>query len=587
MNAAELDAVLAVHRAAQAAGHGNKEAVYQDACQRLGYTRATLMRRLKEATVRPERKQRTDAGDVSLPRDEAVKISAALMDSLRKNNKRLLTVAHAVSMLRANDEIRAERIDPATGECVPLSASAITRALKGYGLHPDQLLRAAPHTELQSLHPNHVWQIDASLCVLYYLNARTERERGLQVMEAKKFYKNKPANLKRIENDRVWSYEVTDHNSGAVFVNYVLGAESAANIAESFILATQPDPADPMKLHGVPFYLMMDMGSANTSGAFKNLLRRLQVEPLAHAPENARATGQVENARNIIERSFESALRFAPVSSLGELNIQARKWARWYNATKVHSRHGRTRYEQWATITAEQLRLVDIDVARRLLTHTPDSRKVSGTLTVQFDGVEYDVRGIPGVMVGESLQIALSPYQRGAALVVQCDADGRETLTPVPAVERNDAGFRLDAPVIGEEWARQADTRADTNRKAVERVAMDADTDAEAEARRKAKALPFGGRIDPWKEIEQTDLPTFIPRRGTGLDVTTQTTAAAAVLTHFEAATELLRQGVSLDPEKNRQIAAWYPDGVPETEISNLAQRLTVRAGLRVVGGTS
>lgn len=160
MNAAELDAVLAVHRAAQAAGHGKKEAVYQDACLRLGYTRATLMRRLKEATVRPERKQRADAGDVSLPRDEAVKISAALMDSLRKNNKRLLTVAHAVSMLRANNEIRAERIDPATGECVPLSASAITRALKGYALHPDQLLRAAPHTELQSLHPNHVWQID-------------------------------------------------------------------------------------------------------------------------------------------------------------------------------------------------------------------------------------------------------------------------------------------------------------------------------------------------------------------------------------------------------------------------------------------
>lgn len=585
MNPALIDSMLAVHRAAIAAGHGGKDAIYTEACQRLGMTRSTLMRKIKEAAVKPTRKQRADAGDVSLPREEAVKISAALMDSLRKNNKRLLSIGQAVSMLRANSEIRAERIDPATGECLPLSDSAIARALRGYALHPDQLLRAAPASELKSLHPNHVWQIDASLCVLYYLHVKTEKEAGLQVMEAKKFYKNKPANLKRIESDRVWSYEVTDHNSGSIFLNYVLGAESAANIAESFILATEHLDDDPWKLQGVPYILMMDMGSANTSGSFKNLLRRLQVEPMPHAPENARATGQVENARNIIERTFESALRFAPVASLAELNARARKWARWYNATKVHSRLGTTRLQQWMTITQDKLRLVDADLARKLLTSEPERRKVSDTLTVQFGGQEFDVKGIPRVMVGEWLNITYSPYQPKAALVVDTDEQGHETLTPIPLVERDDAGFRLDANVIGEDWRRPADTLADTNRKEVERVAMDASTDAEAEAARKAKALPFGGRIDPWKEIEQTELPTILPRRGTGLQVGVTAATPAQILTHFEAATELLRLGVTLDPEKNRQIAALYPDGVPETEISNLAQRLTVRAGLRVVGG--
>jgi len=121
--------------------------------------------------------------------------------------------------LRANGEIRAEFIDPATGELRPLSDSAISRALKAYALHPEQLLRPSAHTELKSLHPNHVWQIDASLCVLYYLDARNARETGLQVMDADKFYKNKPAALKRVEADRVWSYEVTDHYSGAIFAN--------------------------------------------------------------------------------------------------------------------------------------------------------------------------------------------------------------------------------------------------------------------------------------------------------------------------------------------------------------------------------
>lgn len=586
MTPAMLDSILAVRRAADAAGHGKKEAIYADACQRLGLTRATLFRRISEATVKQPRKQRSDAGDVSLRRDEALKISATLMESLRKNNKRLLSIGQAVSMLRVNNEIRAERVDPATGECIPLSDSAIARALRAYALHPDQLLRPAPAVELQSLHPNHVWQIDASLCVLYYLNARTEKEAGLQVMEAKKFYKNKPANLKRIESDRVWSYELTCHNSGSIFANYVMGSESAANIAESFIRAIEHDPEDPHKLHGVPFILMMDMGSANTSGSFKNLLRRLQVQAIAHAPENARATGQVENARNIIERSFESALRFAPVGSLDELNAKARQWARWYNATKIHSRHGKTRLQQWMTITHEQLRIVDADLARKLLTAEPERRKVSDQLTVQFGGQEFDVRSIARVMVGEWLNVTYSPYQPNAALVVDTDEQGHETLTPIPLVERNDAGFRLDANVIGEDWRRHADTVADTNRKEVERIAMDAATDTEAEAARKAKALPFGGRIDPWKEIEQTELPTILPRRGTGLQVGVTASAGPAVtLSLFEAAAELRRLGVVMDPEKNRQIAALYPDGVPETEISNLAQRLTVRAGLRVVGG--
>jgi hypothetical protein len=33
------------------------------------------------------------------------------------------------------------------------------------------------------------------------------------------------------------------------------------------------------------------------------------------------------------------------------------------------------------------------------------------------------------------------------------------------------------------------------------------------------------------------------------------------------------------------QLRAWHPDGVPEDQLDALQQRLTVRAGLRVVGG--
>jgi transposase InsO family protein len=583
MNPALIDALCDVRRRAAAAGHGGKGAVYADACQRLGMTRATLMRRLKDVTV-THRKQRSDAGTVSLPREEAALISALLMDSLRKTNKRLMSITQAVEILRANGEIRAEYVDMATGEVRLLSDSAISRALRAYGLHPDQLLRPSAHTELQSLHPNHVWQIDASLCVLYYLNARSERETGLQVMDADKFYKNKPANLKRVEADRVWSYEVTDHYSGCIFVNYVMGAESAANLAESFIRATQQRGADPF--YGVPFILMMDMGSANTAGAVKNLARRLDVRLEAHMPGNARATGQVENARNIIERSFESGLRLCPVADLDALNAAAARWSRWFNATKVHGRTRRTRFDAWMDITPEQLRTVDGDLARELLTHTPETRKVSGTLTVSFRGAEYDVRDVPRVMVGETLSVTLNPYKPGTAVVVDV-VDGNEVLHSVPMVERNDAGFRHDAPVIGEEHAAQADSPADANRKLVERIATDTATDADAQAARKVQAASFGGRIDPSRAMDLADIPAYLPRKGTALGtrVTTLDRTPTAVLSPFQTLQALQRLGVTPTPDTHARIAEWYPDGVPETEIDQLKHRLTVRAGLRVVGG--
>lgn len=584
LNAVTTQRLVAVAQAAAAAGPGGKGSIYAAACAELGISLATLHRHLTKVTMKPERKQRSDAGAVSLSRDEAKAISALLITSQRKNNKRLLSIGQAVEILRANNEVRAEFLEDATGELRPLSDSAIARALRVHGMHPDQLNRPTPAVELKSLHSNQVGQVDASMCVLYYLHAENEREAGLQVMERERFYKNKPANLKAIEQDRVWSYEYTDHYSGAIKLNYVLGAESGTNLAESFISFIQQGQL----IHGVPFILMMDMGSANTSGLFKNLARRLQVKLIPHMPGNARATGQVENARNIIERSFEPALRLMPVADLADLNTQARRWADWYNTHKVHSRHGRTRAEQWMTITAEQLRLAPSpELCRELLTHEPESRKVSDTLTVQFKGREFDVRGVPGAMVGEKVMVTLSPYATDTAAIVNMDADGNELLHSIPVVQRDDAGFRVDGNVIGEDYRRPADTQLDTNRKEVQRFAWDAETDTEAEAKKKAKgAVPFGGRIDPYKPIEQAPELTFLPRRGTELQPAVVTQAAPArLLTLFEASRLLADKGLAMSADRHALIRSWHPEGVPEDQLDDLVARLTVRAGLRVVAG--
>lgn len=588
---AVTERLVQIAQAAAQAGHGRKGALYASACAELGMSHATLMRELAKVALRPERKRRSDAGAVALPQPEAALISATLMESHRKNMKRLLSIGEAVTQLRANGMVRAEAVD-ADGVIRPLSDSAISRALRQYCLHPDQLLRPAPATHLASLHPNHVWQIDASLCVLYYLNASTARESGLQVMEASEFYKNKPANLKRIENERVWSYEVTDHFSGDIFVHYVLGAESGFNLAESFIESVLPRPGRPV--HGVPLIVMLDMGSANTGGLFKNLARRLGIKLLPHAPRNARATGQVEKARDTIERSFESALKFKPVHGLDGLNAAAHQWMTWFGANKVHTRHGLTRYACWQTITAEQLRIAPPrEVLRDLVTHAPERRKVNDYLEVEFRGATFDVRDVPNVHVGEWLQVTYNPYDivDGAlrsAMVVEPTADGGELLRRVPVVEAGAGNFPANANVIGEDWKSHRDTLADTNRKLVQRLAMDAPTQAEADARRKAKAVPFGGRLDPFKHITDTPETTWLPKRGTPLQPTAQVQAAPAqVLTLFEAAGELVRRGVVMSPERNAQVAQWHPDGVPEDALDDLVHRLSVRANLRVVGGAA
>jgi hypothetical protein len=538
--------------------------------------------------VKPERKQRSDAGDVCATREECIAFSAILMSTQRKTGKRLISITQAVGMARANGEVKFERTDPATGEVHLLSDSAINRALKQYCLHPDQLNRPAPAKELKSLHPNHVWQVDASVCVLYYLSNSTGKNAGLQVMEEAKFNKNKPKNLSRIESDRVISYEVTDHYSGSIYVEYVMGSEGGKPLSEIFINVMQKREGHVM--HGVPFVLMMDQGSAMSGGLFKNLTRRLKIKPEPHAAGNARVTGQVEKARDIIERSFESSLSFKGVADLAELNTKAQRWSAWYNANQIHSRHSKTRADMWMTIAQEQLRIApSVEICQELLTNTAELRTVTDFLTVSWKGADYDVSSVPGVMIRQKLPITTSPYEANAVLVELKDADGHELLHSAPKVERDEAGFReVGANVISEDFSRMADTILETNRKEVERFTYEAATDEEAADKRKAKALPFGGRIDPYKTISDAPVRTFLPKRGEEL-VVNVTTASTAVeeklLEGFELARALAELGIEMSREKNALVASLYPNGVAESELPALQARLAVRSGLRVVNG--
>ena len=593
MSAVLTERLVAIALAARQAGHGGKGAIYDAACKELGMSRATLARKIKEVAVMAPRKRRSDAGQSALTLDEAKLISAALMETTRKNDKRLYSIKDAVTMLRANNAIRAEFLDTETGELRPLSESTVHRALRMYGLHPDQLLAPAPVTELASRHPNHVWQIDASLCTLYYLG---NGAKGLQGMEGQVYYKNKPGNLERVSANRVWRYVVTDHASGWLYVEYVLGAESGENLCSVFINAMQERGGADM-MHGCPVMIVTDPGAAMTGALFRNLCRALGISLVINAVGNARAKGQVENANNLVETKFEPGLKLRPVASLDELNTLAKAWRENFNATEIHRRHGQARSQVWMKIRADQLiKAPSVEVCRELAVATPESRKVTPKLRVSFQGREYDVSTVPGVMVGEKVMVTRNPWRDDAAQVVLVGEDGRDVFHVVHEVFKDELGFSEKAAVFGESFKRHADTPAQTALKDIEQLVTGTDSQVAAEAARKAKSLPFGGQLDPYKHIDDATLPTYLPRRGTAHDLVAPKVELPP-LSHVDAAKQIKPRVESAGGEWTADHFRWlqqrYPAGVPQDQLDTIVAELSgPRAGhqkplqlLRAAGG--
>lgn len=589
MSAVMTQRLVALAREIEQAPHGSKTALCLAAANELGITLATVYRKLKEVTVAPSRKRRTDAGTSALERHEAELISAVLIQSIRDNDKQLSTLERAVERLRSNGKVIAGRVDTDSGEILPLSVDAISRALRAYGLHPDQVLRPAPAVELVSMHPNHVWQIDASISTQFYL-----ADDGARAMSKAEFYDGKPENLRRIEKQRLWRYVITDHTSGTLYLHYVLGAESAENLCHVLISAMQKrGEQDPFC--GVPFMIMTDPGAAMTSAMFRNLCRALSIELIINKVGNARAKGQVEQAHNIVEREFESGLRLMDKpSTLEQINGLAGRWMRHYNATAIHTRHRRTRYGLWMSIKAEQLRIAPAaDICRELAIAQPVTRKVTAKLRVPFRGAEYDIASVPGLMVGDTVLITRNPFRdESSAQLVMTGDDGREHFHVIERIEKDDNGFAANGAtrrVIGDGYNALGESQAEQAKKVLDQIATGTDSFEAAEKAKKAKVTPFGGEIDPFKEQANTALPTYLTKRGTELETrVTVTTVEIKPLTYVEAAKILrARLGASWSADSLAWLKAEYSNGVPEAELDSIVSRLQApaRPGLRLVGG--
>lgn len=514
-NPALIERLSEIAQSCETLGRGEKSAYLAQKAKELGLSVSTLYRKLDKVAIKPARKARSDKGMMNLSLADARLISATVMEGIRKNGKRIMTVERAVTMLRANEMITA---CDETGN--PLSVNTIARSLKAYNLHPDQLTEPAPVVSMKSLHPNHLWEIDPSLCVLYYL-PRVGNDTGLRVASYDEFYKNKPANVVKIINDRVWRYVGTDHTSGAVYCHYYFGGETSANLCDFFIRMMSPKAdigKDPIR--GVPKMVMLDPGSANTSSAFKTLCSALEVVVQINKPKNPRAKGQVEKANDIVETQFESGLKFVEVDNIDTLNRLCDKWLRYFNSQLIHSRHGMTRYQAWNRIKYDELvNAPPADYCKSLALSVPKEAKVTPQLEVKYKGKHYDVSALP-VLVGQKILVAQNPWQVGGARVCVPSETG-DDWREVPEVVFDEMGFRENAVVVGQGYKAHSDTPAQTNAKTLEKLIMGVDSLEQAEQKRKGKALPFDGKLDPYKHNDTVladNNRLYMPKKGQTLD---------------------------------------------------------------------
>ena len=505
-------------REAAAAGHGGKAGVYARYCRELGWLKPDgsanvqrLLRALGAAGLCQRRARRSDAGAHGLLREEGEAIVRWRRENARGKGGCKSMVSHkdAVDTLRSNGVIKAEYVDPDSGEVRPLSYSAIAKAIKTFGLDEQTLSTPAPAMRMRVRHANHVWQVDASLCVLYYLPASG----GLQVMDARDYNDNKPKNIKRIENERVTRYVVVDVASGCIYVEYVFGGESGANLTDVFIHAMQQRKNE---FWGVPKHVYCDAGAANTGAVFKALCKALDIDLQWHLPGNSRATGAVEKPQDIVERKFESMLAARPVFNLDDLNRAAERWRVRFNATAVHTRHGQTRMAAWMKHVAGHLKAPpNLEMCRAVAHTRPVERRITQYLTLNFEGQDWDASGLPGVYRNQRVRVVKNPWAGDSIRIMQEGPDGRAAYFECPLKPRNELGYWDDSPVMCEEFKSHARTAPELAlaRLAGQSAADQAQAKVKSMTAKSAKPMPFGGKVDPFKPLADTYMPDLLPRR--------------------------------------------------------------------------
>ena len=537
----------------RSAGYGRKGELVEKYSKILGVSVKTLYRMLAEASP-TGRAKRCDAGESSLDESTLKLIAAMMLNSVRGNGKQTMDIPTARQILLAQ------------GIEIPVSDSRIAVLLKEKGYDIQGMKAAEPCIRMRSLHPNHVHQVDPSLCLLYY--SPDGKQHLIRDEEA---YKNKPF-MQGKEKLKLWRYVMVDHYSGTICHRYYqTEGENMLTLWEFLQYGWGIKENERAVFHGLPEILVCDKGSANTSGAIANALRSLRVTLIPHTVGNARAKGSVEDANNLIEKLFESRLKLQPVSSVEELNEYAEQWDALINANLLEGYDSRltrakmARTDLWLKIRPEEL--VELPGgAASLLMRNAEDRKVDSSLTVSCRNRLYSVAGMVGIRPAMTVKVQPILVSPDNKILVSYMYDGELIEDERLPLEMDEAGFRLDAPVFGVEFKRNADTVQDKARKELKALIGD-------------DGIPFietteGRGIRALDAIAPSDDSLVMPKVGRPLKVAPRPARRYSLV----EASRFIRDRLGrFDVNIRQMIIDRFPDGPTDEELETICSELMAK----------
>jgi hypothetical protein len=486
---------------------------------------------------------------------EQVEFVAALIYETRREVKGpIMPVARAIQIAEDSGIIQPGQVAPST----------MNGLLRRRQISKTHQKAEPPHTSMRSLHPNHVHVFDASVCIQYYLKSG-----GLAVIDEREFYKNKPDNFKKIK-ERILRYVITDHFSGTFYFRYYnTTGETQANLWDFLKEAWTGIGSEKFPFRGVPFELLMDTGAANKAKAMTTFLNRgLDVKTPEGMPYNARRQGSAESTHNIIEEWFESGLRIQPATCEDEMNVWARDFMIWYNATQNHTRHGLPRIQCWLLIQEGQLREIPEErILQDLWANPEEERTVSGDCTISFQGKDYNLKYIPGLFRGAKVMVIKKPFR-----LPRIDVSYNEQIyeaSPVEMLPAELGGFRADAAIIGQEYKSPPETLTQQAIKRFDNMAYGEDPLTVRQAHGSGRTahknqVPFAGLKVFGHQADKVGNLSFIEKRGTPIEV--DHAIAETQISFTEFLKRLIQRVGPISKEMNQELRGKYGEAISVEE---------------------